>query len=130
MSYIKELLDKIEVHEAKDERMIAEVDLLKNELEDVLSPNLLLLEQTQLILQMLTEYLDFVKKRGESAINRRSKERLVRLLEINSKLSGIGDQNATLKILNEKMYGRHNNLVDRFLLLQAEINKVKNAENF
>lgn len=130
MSYIKELLDKIEIHEAKDELLIAEVDLLRNELEDVLSPNLLLMEQTQLIIQMLTEYLDYVKKKGESELIKRSKERILRLLEINSKLSGIGDQNATLKILNAKMYGRYNHLVERFLLLQAEINKVKNAENF
>ena len=84
-----------------------EIQLLytQSQLKDVLQPNLLLAELSQLILQMLIEYTEYISKNKETERNRASKRRLLRLLDISTDLNGLGDLAVSLRLQNKRLCG-------------------------
>jgi hypothetical protein len=96
-----------------DSLLEAELAYSKSELQDSTKPNVLLSEQSMLILQMLMEYTDYFKTHKETPANIKSKDRLLRLLSINTDLNGIGDSLQQLKLSNGFILGLNNLLNNR-----------------
>lgn len=102
-----------------------EAAFLENELKDVLQPNILLSKLSQSILEMLMEYHDYTSKKGESEANKRSKKRLMELLNISTELSGVGDLLSSFKLFNKELVGRITllNIENRKLNNELEIHR-------
>lgn len=83
-----------------------EIGMLKNEITDTLTPNIALMRLSQYVLQMLTELNEYEQK---NKLNKRmadSKQRLIKMMELTSELSGIGDRLQSLKFFNTELFGK------------------------
>lgn len=83
-----------------------EMGILKNEMTDNLRPNVLLLQLVDCILQMLLEITEYEQKSRLNARMQASKERLTKMLEVATELSGIGDRIQSFKLFNRELVGK------------------------
>jgi hypothetical protein len=111
--YFKQLQEQIEQLQDGFDIKNVEIGLLENEMQDNLRPNLLLSQLTSIHLDMLSEIIDYQIKHKPSERIIGSKNRLIKLLDISTELSGIGDKMQSFKLFNRE-------LVTRMQLLRVE----------
>lgn len=101
--------------------LFQEVDLeiIISETIDVLSPSVISMEATQIVLQMMIQNSEHTQKFGKSEKARASAKKLIRLYELISKFNSMtGDMN-TLKLQNKEFYIKMN-------LAQKEADQLRN----
>ena len=128
-TYVKQLQEQIELLEDGFDIKSVEIDLLKSEMEETLSPYKLLGEQTGYLLDMLTEVIEFERKKPSERITA-SKTRLITLLHINTQLSKIVDYNQSLKLINRNMVASMQLLRIKNFNLTKEVNKLTLSNQF
>lgn len=104
-----------------------QLENIQNQLIDVLTPNILLSKQSVLILQMLMEHNEYVRKKGETAASKKSKQRLLELLDCNNELNSIGDKITSLKNHNNSLLNHYKQLLDKNKELQKIIYNTEKA---
>ncbi|MCW3111290.1 MAG: hypothetical protein JWQ09_5796, partial [Segetibacter sp.] len=92
-NYLKNLQEQIEQLEDIVDGKDLELTILENELVDVYEPSRAISETTMLYLQIMSEVLEFIIKKGWTPAIKRSHERLLRLMELNKCLEGISTSN-------------------------------------
>lgn len=130
MATHKELEIHIKQQEIEKEAKDAEIWLLKSEMVDAMKPITLLSEQSNLLMEMLEEYIEYFKNRKETEKNKQSKLRLVRLLFISDELSILSGQNKALQVANNHLQGRNRRLSTLVKELTQEINKLNEVNKF
>ncbi len=103
-TYTKELKEKVGALEDGFDMYQVELGLLENEIQEINTPNQLLGEQTGLLLEMLSEVVEFGKKKPSERVAA-SKKRLLELLSINTRLNQIVSYNQSLKVFNKQLVG-------------------------
>jgi predicted nuclease with TOPRIM domain len=111
--YFKQLQEQIEQLQDGFDIKNVEIGLLENEMQDNLRPNFLLSQLTSIHLAMLSEIVGYEIKNKPSERITVSKNRLIKLLDISTELSGIGDKMQSFKLFNRE-------LVTRMQLLRVE----------
>lgn len=107
-----------------------EIALLQSEMVDMLKPNVLLMKLTQLHLEMLMEIQEFRLKNKTTERVLKSYERLLKLLDISTQLSGLGDKAQSLKLFNKELVGRMQMLRLENSNLKKELNKINESLKF
>jgi hypothetical protein len=128
-TYIKELQETIESLNDSLDLKEAERYLLLSELETVNEPCKLLGEQTGYLLDMLQEVVDYEKKYPSERI-KASKERLIALLDINTRLGKIVSYNANLQASNRNLYRELVSVMAKNKLLEKENKKLVQVDEF
>lgn len=82
-----------------------ENELLKNELTEVEKPNIILGELSKYVLEMLSELSEYEQKNKLNDRMKASKARLVKMFDLTTQLSGLGDKNRSLKLFNRELFG-------------------------
>lgn len=103
--YIKELHEIIESLEDGFDIHAAEITLIKNDMEDTLSPYKLLGESAGYLLEMFNEVVEFERKKPSDRVTA-SKKRLFALIDINTQLGQIVSYNQNLKLCNQQLVGQ------------------------
>lgn len=76
---------------------------VQNSKEDVISPSIAIIDATCIIADMMEENIAYVKKNGLTDTAKKSRERLLKLMEIGETFSRISTQNSALKTYNDQL---------------------------
>lgn len=128
--YVKQLQVQIENLEDGFDIHGAELSLLESELKDVLRPTELLSELTQTHFEMLCEILLWLRKNKPTDRVLASKERLLKLIDIDTRLNGIGDTCVSLKAINKTLVAKMQLLRIENAKLRRELKNFTDATNF
>ena len=128
-TYIKELKEKVGALEDGFDMYQVELGLLENEIQEINMPNQLLGEQTGLLLEMLSEVVEFGKKKPSERVTA-SKKRLLELLSINTRLNQIVSYNQSLKVFNKQLVGSIQVLRLENSKLNKQIENMVKAEEY
>jgi len=127
-TYIKELQEKIEALEDGFDLRELEIQQLINARVDDMEPAVISDKITLLCLEMLIEYTEFVMKKGkETEANLKSKKRLVDMLGLVSRLSGLTSNLNTLKLINRGQVTKINLLRVENAELKQQVDNMKKA---
>lgn len=107
-----------------------EIALLQSEMVETLKPNVLLMQLTQVHLEMLMEIQEYRTKNKTTERILKSYNRLLKLFDISTQLSGLGDDNQTLKLSNKELVVRMQILRVENSNLKKEIKKLTDSNNF
>lgn len=94
----------------------------KNEQIDINTPALYMTEITSIVCDMINENLLFSKKNGLTSGAKKSRERLLKLLDITEAFNKISCDNATLKSYNKHLLSENQKL-------KAELNELERQNN-
>lgn len=128
-TYIKELQETIEQLNDGVDVLGVEKALLQNSVEDFQEPNRLLGEQSGYLLDMLGEVLTFEKKQPSERITA-SKNRLINLLHINTRLNNLMSYNHSKTLLNQQLFGELQKVRLENHKLRLEIEKLSKSNEF
>ena len=108
----------------------AELYFTKNELTDTITPSIAVSELTIYVLEMLAELNEYEQKNKLNDRMVKSKNRLLKMLEIISKVFSITDTMQSLKLNNRELFADLKKLQNSNEELLAEFNKIVNSLNF
>jgi len=100
---------------------------LENELKDVLTPSVSQSELTLLIIEMLLEQNQFVKKNGNTDRAKKSKERLLKILDLNQSVDKISIDNNSLKNINRQLHMYYQKLRIENMELKLKLDGMEKA---
>lgn len=106
-----------------------EIAILKGDIEDLTTPHKILGEQAGYLLEMLSEVLEFEKKKPSDRI-RASKRRLIDLLDTNTQLNKIVSYNHSLRLLKDELVAKIQILRVENKALKQQIENIIKAEQF
>lgn len=129
-NYLKNLQEQIEQLEDIVDGKDLELTILENELVDVYEPSRAISETTMLYLQIMSEVLEFIIKKGWTPAIKRSHERLLRLMELNKCLEGISTSNYNLKASNRLIFTEYQLLRVENKKLKQQLEQTISAETF
>lgn len=121
-NYTEELRAQIAALENQDKIKEAEIQLLLSEKQDTLRPSIAMDEMAVIIVSMLMDNNAFVKKNGLTPKAKESKERLMRMLELNSQFDKISMTNYSLQCNNRTFHADNMKLRLQIAELKKEIN--------
>lgn len=130
MTYITDLKAKVEQLEDVIDGKDLELTLLESELVEVNEPSYAISETTMLIIQMLAEVNVFQRKNGLTPKIKASKERLLRLLDLNGKLDNVATSNYKLKYVNREIHANYQLLRIENKELKQQLKNVELAAEF
>lgn len=129
-TYTQKLQQQIKGLEDSFDVQALELTVMKNELIENSEVSILVSTLTQHILQMLMEYMDFIKGRTESDSHKKSRKRLVEILDISGRLMNIDTNNQSLKLYNRELAGKIHSLRIVNSELRDELEKINKSINF
>lgn len=107
-----------------------EIALLQSEITDLKEPTALLNRLMMLHLNMFSEITEYLAKNKATERVLASKERLLELIDITTRLNGINDRSVSLKALNKELVGKMQLLRVENFNLRQQLNKITESDKF
>lgn len=107
-----------------------EIQLLQSEIIDIKEPTMLLNRLMLLHLNMFSEITEYLAKNKVTDRVLASRERLLELIDITTRLNGINDRSASLKAINREIVGKIQLLRIENKELKVKLQAVIDSENF
>lgn len=102
--HFKNLQDQVKQLEETKQSQEAEIALLQFEIEDVLKPSVAMTEITYIVSEMLSQNIAFAKKNGLTDKVKKSREQLIRLMDVSEVFNRVTIQNRSLQLHNKSLY--------------------------
>lgn len=129
-SYLKKLQEQVEALQDGIDGRDLQIVVVQDELLDVTLPSRACSETTMYLLQMLSEILLYVSKKGWTDATKSSFKRLKRLMDLNKIIDDRCMSNYNLKMTNKNLHTEYQLLRIRYRELRIQVENMAKSENF
>lgn len=107
-----------------------ELQLVLSELTDTLSPSIISSEACQIVLQLMIQNAEYIKKNGKSEKANANAKQLKRLFELVSKFNEFTSNMNTLQLQNKEFYSKMIAEKIKNVDIQKKLDAIKSAEEW